>query len=263
MAAFIDENMNDPQINTLVFTSSMANFEEPVVIPNFFCKHGKTLVKYWWFEILLLWNAVLVFTARSGFPEQVEFGDSSLSLLSVFLSLHFRIFDWILAWIGPHRFPGAIPTASFIIDPELTGSLKSCGGFFLALNGLCNTRFIGFDFAIAEFIGFGFAIGEPSLDVASCPLFDIALLPDRIRKKNSESGCKRTSRNSWCWTNEEDDSTRHAKNSLGLACQRVGFWCQHIWFGSWVPRSILSNNQSSATPWALDECLSWWQLRCF
>ena len=29
--------------------------------------------------------------------------------------------------------------------------------------------------AIAEFIGFGFAIGEPSLEVAYCPLFDIAL----------------------------------------------------------------------------------------
>ena len=29
--------------------------------------------------------------------------------------------------------------------------------------------------AFAGIIGFGFAIGEPSLEVASCPLFDMAL----------------------------------------------------------------------------------------
>ena len=44
-------------------------------------------------------------------------------------------------------------------------SLRSCGGFFLALNRLCNTRFMGFDFA--GIIGFGFAIGENSLEDAS------------------------------------------------------------------------------------------------
>ena len=34
---------------------------------------------------------------------------------------------------------------------------------------------MGFHVAIAKFIGFWFCIGEPSLEVASCPLFDMAL----------------------------------------------------------------------------------------
>ena len=36
-------------------------------------------------------------------------------MLSVFLSPHLRIFDWILALVSPHRFPGAGLTASFFI----------------------------------------------------------------------------------------------------------------------------------------------------
>ena len=55
------------------------------------------------------------------------------------------------------------------------------------------------------------------------------------QKENYRNGWQRTSRNSLCWTNGEDDPTRPAKNSLWLECQQVGFWCQHIWFGSWVP----------------------------
>ena len=97
-----------------------------------------------------------VHPSRTGFLVLVELEDSTLSscfqesAFRVFSCHHLRIFDWILAWVSPHRFPRARMTPSFFI------------GFFLALNGLCNTRFVGFDFAIiAEFIGFGFAIGEP------------------------------------------------------------------------------------------------------
>ena len=39
-----------------------------------------------------------------------------VGMLCVFLSPHLRMFDWILAWVSPHRFPGARMTASFFID---------------------------------------------------------------------------------------------------------------------------------------------------
>ena len=45
LAAFIDEGMNNPHTNALVFITSIANVEWPVVIPNFFCKCWKTYVK--------------------------------------------------------------------------------------------------------------------------------------------------------------------------------------------------------------------------
>ena len=37
------------------------------------------------------------------------------------------------------------------------------------------------------------------------------------------------------WTNTKDDSIRRVWNFPWLACLRVGFWCQCIWFGSWSP----------------------------
>ena len=43
---FVAEDVNNPQINTLVFIASIANVEQPVVILNFFCKYWKTFVKY-------------------------------------------------------------------------------------------------------------------------------------------------------------------------------------------------------------------------
>ena len=48
-----------------------------------------------------------------------------------------------------------------------------------------------------------------------------------------ENGCRKTSRNSWCWTNEEDGSTHHAWNYLWSTCQQGGSGCRHIWFGCW------------------------------
>ena len=44
-------------------------------------------------------------------------------------------------------------------------------------------------------------------------------------------------------------------NSPLSVCLRVGFWYQCIWFGSWGPTLILSNNQSRATLWVLETCL--------
>ena len=51
------------------------------------------------------------------------------------------------------------------------------------------------------------------------------------------------SNNKWCWINTEGYSIHFSRNFLGLGCQQVGFWCQHIWFGIWDPSLILSNNQ--------------------
>ena len=182
MAAFIDEDMNNPHINTLVFTASIANFEWPILIPNFFCKCWKTFGNYWWFEILMFITSFFVFTSRTNFLVLVELECSSLP--SCFQESASCVFSCRLTWeysIGSRLgfrisflMLGA-PPCSFSTFSGLTELLKSWRGFFLALNGLYNTRFMSLDFAIAEFIGFGFAIGAPSLEVASCPLLDMAL----------------------------------------------------------------------------------------
>ena len=62
------------------------------------------------------------------------------------------------------------PSSTF---PGFTGYPKSCERFSLALHGLRKTKMTGL--AFAGTIGLGFAIGEPSLEVASCPLFDMVL----------------------------------------------------------------------------------------
>ena len=41
MAAFIEDDMNNPHIGILVFMASIPNFDDPSVIPNFFCKFKK------------------------------------------------------------------------------------------------------------------------------------------------------------------------------------------------------------------------------
>ena len=58
---------------------------------------------------------------------------------------------------------------------------------------------------------------------------------------SKESGCRKTSKNSWCWTNEEDGSTHHAWNDQVSTYELVGSWCQHIWFGFSGSNLTLSN----------------------
>ena len=221
---------------------------------------------YWWFLIFMFWKSAFVFTARTGFLEIPVSLFPRVCMLSCScrLTWEYSIGSWLrLVRTG---FPELDwPSRSSSTFSRLTGLLKSCGGFFLALSGLCNTRLMGF-------IGFGFSKDEPSLEVASCPLFDMALcFPITSERKLKKKGCKRTSRNSWCWTNEEDDSTRHAWNSLWLACQKVGSCCQHIWFRSsvlnWFGRT--TNQAQLCGFWTcvslMDFVLwwsSWWQLRC-
>ena len=196
-------------------------------------------MKCWWFEIFMLWNSFYVLTSRTSFLALIEPEDSSLSscfqesafwVCSCRLTREYSIGSRLVFRISFLVLIGTSP-CSYSAFPGLMGSLKSCGGLFLALNGLSNTRFMGLDFAIAGFMGFGFL---PSVNLQRMSLLVLSLTWHSAswsdQKENYWNGRKRTSRKSCCWTNEEDDSA-HAWNLLRSACQRFEFWCQHIWCG--------------------------------
>ena len=142
------------------------------------------------------------------------------------------------------------PSSTFT---RLNGYPKFCGGLSLALHGLHNTKLTGL--AFAGTIGFGFAMGEPSLEVASWPLFDMALcFPIGSERKmlkwlqeNIEKLILLNKRRRWF---------QSSRGKLSLVNKSASwFWVSTylIWiFGS---KLILSNNQSSATLWVLDTCL--------
>ena len=243
MAAFSDEDMNNHHINLLVFISSIANVVSPAVIPSFFCWKWKIFVMYWWFVYFIFWNSVLGVAVRTSFLAPVEYEDTSLS--SCFQGFEFLAFSCLLTWeysIGSRLgfrisflTPGWSP-CPFSTFPRLTRFLKSCGGFFLALNGLCITRFMGLDFAIAEFIGFGFAIGETftgSRFLSS--LRHGTLLPDRTRKKITEMAARE---------HREIHNVEQTKKMIPLITRKTLFG-QHVselvfgvntfWFGLWRP----------------------------
>ena len=191
MAAFIDEDMNIHHINTFDSNASIETVECLAVIPNFFCRKWKTFVMYWWFVYLMFWTSVLGVAVCTSLTVVVECEDASL--LSCFQGFEFWALSCLLTW--EHSTSGLwVVCKSFLVLVWLpcpsstfsgsTGCPKFCGGFSLVLHGLRNTKFTGFVFA--GIIGLGFAIGEPSLEVASWPLFDMALLSDRIRKKITE-----------------------------------------------------------------------------
>ena len=69
------------------------------------------------------------------------------------------------------------PPCSASAFPGLSESLISCGESFFALNTLYGAKLLGLGFDITKFIDLGFAIAELSLEVPSCPFFDIALSP--------------------------------------------------------------------------------------
>ena len=169
-------------------------------------------------------------------------------LLSSFLSSHLRILDfWALG--GLHKFPCAsLTTLSFIDIHRVDRTSQVLRRFSLVLHGLRKTKLT--NFSIAGTI-FGFAIGEPSLEVSSWRLYDMALCFPIGSERKSLKWCKRTSRNSWFSTNEEDDSTRHAWKLPLVSMSARSTYLMWI-FGS---KLILSNNQSSATLWDLDTCL--------
>ena len=260
MAAFVDEDMNVLHINTFVFNASINNVENPAVIPNFFNWKWKMCVMYWWFLIFMFWNSVLVITARTGFLDLVEFEDSSQS--PCFQESEFWAFSCRLTWERSTSGFWVVRTSLLVLvwSPcpsstfaGLTGYPKSCGGFSLALHGLRSTKLTGL--AFPGTIGFGSAIGEPTLKVASWPLFDMALcfpigsqrnllkwLQDNIEKFKMLSKWRR-------WFHS-------SRVKLPLVSMSASWFLGStylIWiFGSKV---ILSNNQSSTTQWVLDMCL--------
>ena len=70
-------------------------------------------------------------------------------------------------------------------------------------------------------------------------------------EKKSWNGYKNASRNSLCWAIKQGGSIHLLRKILWSECQRVVFWCQHVF---WILGSklILSNNRSRATLWVLD-----------
>ena len=68
-------------------------------------------------------------------------------------------------------------------------------------------------------------------------------------------GCKRTSKNSWCWTNGEDDSIHLEWICLSSTCLRVGFSVSTYLIWILVSKLILSHNRSSTTLWVRNTCL--------
>ena len=137
------------------------------------------------------------------------------------------------------------------LSPDWLGLSKSCGGFSLVLHGLRNTNSTGL--AFAGTIDFGFAIGEPSLEVASWPLFDMALCFPIGSERKLLNWLQENIEKIIMLKNEEEGSTRHVWNSLWLACQQVGFWCQHVWCGSLVP-SWFGRTTNQAQLWVVSHC---------
>ena len=55
---------------------------------------------------------------------------------------------------------------------------------------------------------------------------------------------------------DEEDCTIHtAWKFLWSTSQRIGFWCQHNWFGLLGPTRFCQINQSNATLWVRNTCL--------
>ena len=135
--------------------------------------------KPWTLKVALRPSSVLLIfvlgvAVRTSFLEPAGHEDTSLSYC--FQGFEFWSFSCLLTWELSTSELWVVRT-SFLVTSLTTLSLvgihKSCGGFSLALHGLRNTKLTGDVFAGT--IGFGFAIGEPSLEVASWPLFDMAL----------------------------------------------------------------------------------------
>ena len=183
--------------------------------------------------------------------------DSRVCDLSVFLSPHLRILDWISACI-PHQFPDTNLNTDLILFgiPLVDGIAEILRRVFLASNGLCNTRFMGLDFDIAGLVGSGFAIGEPSLDVASCLLFAMALCfligsESKLLKslqENIEKLKMLNKRRRWFHS---------YRVKLPLVSMSTS-WFSVSTYLVWIfrPKLTLSNHQSRATLWVLDTCLT-------
>ena len=120
-----------------------------------------------------------MFTARTSILVLVDstlsscFQESAFSLF--FLSPHLGIFDWILARVT-QQYPDAKIIVFFFDIHRIDGIVQILRRVLHRTQRVVHHQIHGSRLrAIAEFFGSGFAIGEPSLEVASCPLFDMVL----------------------------------------------------------------------------------------
>ena len=88
--------------------------------------------------------------------------------------------------------------------------------------------------------GLAFVLVSPSANLHWKSLLDLSLTWRSAFRSDQKENC-------WKWLQENIEKLIilnkrrrwfHAWNSLWLACQQVGFWCQHIWFGSSVPNQF-------------------------
>ena len=99
----------------------------------------------------------------------------NLNVLSIFLSRHWRTFDfWVLG--GPYKTPcTSMTTLSFIDNHQHRPDAPNPAENFPSRSTDCVTTSVtGLAFTGQPLV-LGFATGEPSLEVASWPLFDMAL----------------------------------------------------------------------------------------
>ena len=124
----------------------------------------------------MFWNSVLGVAVRTNFLVLAEYEDTSMS--SCFQGFESWAFSCFLTWElstsgalgGPYKFPcTSLTTLSFVSILQVDRISQILRRIF----PLRNTKLSGLVFA--GIIGCGFATGEPSLEVASWPLFDMAL----------------------------------------------------------------------------------------
>ena len=151
-----------------------------------------------------LWSSC---SENLSFPHKFPWGNPCPSawvcMSSVFMP-YLRVFDWILSWVSPHRFPRAGTTASFFDFHRIDWVSH------VLRRVLPRTRRVVLPNSLAlvlPSVNLHWSLLVLSLTWHSASWSD--------QKENYWNGCKRTSRNSLCLTNEEDGSTRHAWNSLG------------------------------------------------
>ena len=165
----------------------------------------------------MFWNFVLGVAARTRLHVPVEFEDSSRSNCfqeSELWAFSCRPFGfWILG--DPHKSPSAcMITLSFIVVPRIDQMSHVVRKIFLRAPRAAQHQVDRFCLRWNRWSWLCHRwtfTGSRFLN----SLWHGALLFRSDQKEKCWSVCKRTSRNSSCWTDGEGDPTRHAKNSSG------------------------------------------------
>ena len=129
------------------------------------------------------------------------------------------------------QFPGAWPT--LFLSSSFSGLTRDpkLGEENSSLHWLRITRLTGLAFAVVS-----------TWHQSQCAL--------KLERASFRNGYKNTSRKLIFWTNTEGDSIHVSRNFFWSECQRVSLWCQHIWFGFWVPNWFCqTTNQEQCGFW--------------